>query len=77
MKDLLKLRTTLGNFFNSTLKSALKKLLALKSSLTNLGNAAKEFALAEVHQHWNLKNLNMRSNYTKHRLLASLLQKIY
>ena len=46
VKDLLKLRTTLGNtsFFHSTLKTAPKtapkKLLALKSFLTNLGNAA-------------------------------------
>jgi len=42
VKDLLKLRTTLGNtsFFHSALKTAPKKLLALKSFLTNLGNAA-------------------------------------
>ena len=42
VKDLLKLRTTLGNasFFHSALMTAPKKLLALKSFLTNLGNAA-------------------------------------
>ena len=42
VKDLLKLRTTLGNtsFFHSAPKTAPKKLLALKSFLTNLGNAA-------------------------------------
>jgi len=41
VKDLLKLRT-LGNtsFFHSVLKTGPKKLLALKSFLTNLGNAA-------------------------------------
>jgi len=42
VKDLLKLRTTLGNtsFFYSALKTAPKKLLVLKSFLTNLGNVA-------------------------------------
>lgn len=42
VKDPLKLRATLGNtsFFHSVLKSAPKKILALKSFLMNLGNAA-------------------------------------
>jgi len=42
VKYLLKLRTTLGNtsLFHSALNNAPKKLLALKSFLMNLGNAA-------------------------------------
>jgi len=42
VKYLLKLRSTLGNtsFFHSALMTAPKKLLALKSFLTTLGNEA-------------------------------------
>ena len=48
VKDLLKLRATLGNtsFFHSVLESTPKKILAFKSVLTNLGNTANDSATA-------------------------------
>jgi len=63
VKDLLKLRTTLGNtsFFHSALKIAPKKLLALKSFLTNLGNVAT--VCNETH--WHRTEGNVDYKYTR------------